>query len=246
VLLVGIVGGSGAGKSWLAERLLKVYGGRAGRLSQDSFYRDRSQVAVKRREAINYDHPRAIDWPLLEKVLQAIKTGRAAEIPIYDFKTHCRKGDGASGRFAVPWVAKELVLVEGLWLLYRRGVRELLDLRIFLDCDEEVRFSRRLARDQAERGRSEESIRRQYERLVAPMHARFVAPQRRHADVVFEKPLAEADVVEITRRIQGLELEMNMDEGELRKENVSPLEGAGSVSEPEVYELRLPSSSPAG
>lgn len=196
--LVAIVGGSGAGKSWLADRLETIFAGQAGRVSLDSFYLDRSHLPVKRREALNFDHPQAIDWPLVEKVLGAIRAGQEIEIPQYDFETHCR------GWKSSRWIPKEVVLVEGLWLLHRAGLRQLFDLSIFLECDVDLRLRRRLARDQAERGRSEDSVRRQFEKLVAPMHERYVAPQRVYAEWVLGKPLTEADVTEIAERIRLL------------------------------------------
>lgn len=209
-ILVAIVGGSGAGKTWLADQLHVFFYPCAGRLSLDSFYLDRSHLPPKERESLNFDHLNAIDWPVLENVLRAIKTGQPAAIPNYDFKTHCRLDK------STPWLPKDLVIVDGLWLLQRAEVWKLFDLTIFLDCERELRFSRRLARDQAERGRTEASIRRQFQTLVAPMHDKFVAPQKPFADLVFEKPLTDAEVGKIAQRIKDL-APLNSQSGSLRK-----------------------------
>jgi uridine kinase len=194
-LVVAITGGSGAGKSWLAQRLLHFYAPRAGRISLDNFYLDRSHLPLRQRDMVNFDHPRAIYWSLFEKVLCKVKDGAQVILPEYDFKTHCRKSGGER------WVPKDIVLVDGLWLLWRKAVRELFDLTIFLDCAEELRLTRRLARDVTERGRSEASVRRQFRESVAPMHEKFVVPQKRLADLVFIKELTQMDEERIVERI---------------------------------------------
>ncbi|PYK96017.1 MAG: uridine kinase [Verrucomicrobia bacterium] len=180
--LVAVVGGSGAGKTWLADQLQKSAGNGVGRLSLDNFYRDRSRLSPARREGINYDHPRAIDWPLVEKALKACRAGRCFRVPRYDFVTHTRQPRREMFR------PKPLNIVEGLWLLLRPSVRALFALRIFIDCPVRVRLARRQARDSAERGRSRESVRNQFWETVSPMHDRYVAPQARWAHVVLESP----------------------------------------------------------
>ncbi len=177
-LLVAIVGGSGAGKSWLAERLETALAGQAARLSLDDFYRDRSHLSPARRARINYDHPRAIDWSALERVLRRVLSGRAARLPCYNFTTHCR---GRTTRLLQP---KPIILLEGLWLLRRPSLRRLFSLSLFLDCPMPTRLERRLQRDQRSRGRTDASVKQQFRAMVEPMHRRFVAPQARWADVV--------------------------------------------------------------
>src|SRR6266478_2144711 len=153
--LIAIVGGSGAGKTWLADRLQQALGPEACCLSLDNFYRDRSHLPPARREQINFDHPRAIDWPCLERVLKDCRAGRATHLPQYNFTSHTRLHTD------LPYRPKTLVIVDGLWLLRRPAVRRLFDLRIFLDAPPRLRFRRRLARDVAERGRSPAAARRQ-------------------------------------------------------------------------------------
>src|SRR5579859_2463241 len=169
--LIAIVGGSGAGKTRLAERLQHALGPRTARLSQDDFYRDLGHLPPSSRVTVNFDHPRAIDWLSFEAVLRDCRAGGATAVPQYNFDTHTRLPEK---RTLIPG---PLVLVEGLWLLWLRQVRDLFDLKIFLDCPEPIRLERRLARDAVERGRTPESVRRQFFRQVAPMHERFVAPQ---------------------------------------------------------------------
>lgn len=180
-LLVAIVGGSGSGKSWLAEKLCVALGRRAARLSLDDFYRDRSQVPPSRRGRINFDHPRAIDWAEFERVLGVCLMGRRARIPCYDFETHSRR---AIVKF-LP--SRPIILVDGLWLLHRRRLRQMFGASIFLECGGKLRLDRRLARDLLSRGRSAASVRRQFRLTVAPMHARFVAPQARRAQLVIRE-----------------------------------------------------------
>lgn len=186
--LVAIVGGSGAGKTWLADRLHQLLGEKAGRLSQDDFYRDQSALPPSRRNQLNFDHPDAIEWPLLERVLQSFAAGRPARVPRYDFRTHCR----LNGTEQVQ--PRPVTLVEGLWLLQSPAMRRTFHLKIFLECPEKVRLRRRLARDVAERGRSPASVRRQFRLTVAPMHRRHVAPQARWADLVLRHPHSEAGI----------------------------------------------------
>lgn len=196
--LVAIVGGSGAGKSWLTDRLQKVFGEKAGRLSLDEFYLDRAHLPARQRAKINYDHPRAIDWPRVEEFLHACRDGRACQRPHYDFKTHTRSV------LSERWTPKPLVLIEGLWLLLRPAIRRLFDFAIYIDCPASLRLRRRLARDLVERGRTRASVRRQFETTVAPMHDLFVAPQAPWADVVLGQPLRDSEIHHLCDQLWAL------------------------------------------
>ena|SRR5437899_249848 len=195
--LVAIVGGSGSGKTWLAERLKKSLGTKALLISQDNFYRDRSHLSLQQRTRINFDNPAAIDWPLFHKVLRAVLNRRATLCPIYDFTTHCRPN---SWRLIRP---RRVILVDGLWLLRSPALRRLFDIRIFLECCQKTRLERRLARDLRTRGRTRESILDQFRRTVEPMHARFVEKQRKWATVVLEEDFAEKEVKTLAAVIRG-------------------------------------------
>jgi uridine kinase len=195
-LLVAIVGGSGAGKTWLAKKLKAALGPDAAHFSLDDFYRDCSRIHPERRVKINFDHPRTIDWEAMEKVLSELRSGRAARLPRYDFKTHCRV------REKTALACKPVVLVDGLWLLHRRSLRRLFGLKIFVDCPARTRRGRRLLRDLRSRGRTRASILQQLKNTVEPMHDRFVAPQRKWADIVLRHTFAPADVRRLARQLR--------------------------------------------
>ena len=192
-----IAGGSGSGKTWLARKLQAAFGRRAARLSLDDFYRDRSCVSPARRARINFDHPRAIAWADVEKVLRALTAGRVARWPGYDFKTHCRT------RRKIILRPHPIVLMDGLWLLRRPSLRRLFRIRIFVEGSKRVRLQRRLERDVRSRGRSQASVLLQFRTTVEPMHIRFVAPQRRWADVVVKSHIGPPEVRELARRIEA-------------------------------------------
>jgi len=195
-LFVAIVGGSGAGKTWLAKMLAAALHPEATRLSLDDFYRDCSRIRPERRAKINFDNPRAIDWPIMEKVLNDLRAGRAARLPRYDFKTHSR----VANKNALDH--KPVVLVDGLWLLHRRSLRRVFALKIFVDCPARTRRGRRLLRDLRSRGRTRASILEQLENTVEPMHARFVAPQQKWADIVLRHNFSVRDVRRLARQLR--------------------------------------------
>ncbi len=197
-ILVAIAGGSGSGKSWLAGRLARALGCGVSRISLDDFYHDLSHLPAPARERVNFDHPRAIDWPRLERVLEDCRAGRATRFPSYNFKTHCRRPRLKRSR------PKPFVICEGLWLLRRPALRRLFHLRIFLEGPARLRLVRRRARDIRERGRSPESVTRQFRRQVAPMHRRFVASQARRADLVLSPPVSARNVRRLVESLQKL------------------------------------------
>lgn len=196
--LVALVGGSGAGKSFLARQLVALLDGEVTHFSLDNFYLDRSRIPVKERASINYDQPEAIDWELFEQVLQDCKAGHRYQLPAYDFATHTRTEDPT-------WHTPErLVLVNGLWLLYPSNIRTQFDFSIFLDCSESLRLFRRLARDVGERGRSPDSVRKQFRGMVAPMHKKYVDPQKVRANLVLDETLTPETVASLADRLRAL------------------------------------------
>lgn len=196
-LLVAIVGGSGSGKSFLAKQLKAALGGNAARILLDNFYRDRSSVPLIRRSRLNYDHPRSIDWDGVERALDDVADGRATPLPRYSFRTHCR-----ANRFALLR-PKPVALVDGLWLLHRRSLRRRFTMSIFIRCDSRTRLKRRLTRDCRSRGRTAQSVREQFTRCVEPMHARFVAPQERWADLILEGHFGAREVRYLARELRA-------------------------------------------
>jgi uridine kinase len=193
--LIAIVGGSGSGKSWLAEKLQAALRPGVARFSLDDFYRDRSHLSPARRARINYDHPRAIDWTSFELVLRACLAGRPARLPCYDFKTHRRL------RRVKLLKPGAIVLVDGLWLWRRPALRRLFALKVFLECSTRTRLRRRLGRDLRSRGRTRASIERQFRQTVEPMHRRYVLPQLRWADRTFSENFTEHQVAVLAAEI---------------------------------------------
>ncbi|MBC8096599.1 MAG: uridine kinase [Akkermansiaceae bacterium] len=193
--LVAIVGGSGSGKTWLAEKLQSVLGGQAARISLDDFYRDQSHLSEADRALLNFDHPDAIDWAGLKTVLKELLAGHVAELPCYDFKTHCRE------REVLALEPKPVVFVDGLWLLHHSSLRELFGLKIFIDCPVQTRLRRRIDRDLISRGRTRASVEKQFNETVEPMHREFVAPQKRWADVVMPYDLTEYDARQLAGKL---------------------------------------------
>ncbi len=186
-LLVAIVGGSGSGKTWLAEKLQSALNPHAARISLDDFYRDHSHLSEADRALLNFDHPEAIDWAALRTVLEELLAGHPAQLPCYDFKTHCRE------RRIQTLDPKPVVIVDGLWLLHPPSLRALFNLKIFIDCPVQTRLRRRIDRDVVSRGRTRASVEKQFNETVEPMHQQFVSPQKRWADVVLPYDLTEYD-----------------------------------------------------
>jgi uridine kinase len=174
--VVGIAGGSGAGKSTLARELARAAGS-ALVVEVDWYYRDLSHLPAAERAEWNFDHPDALDWDLLRDHVRNLQSGRAVRRPVYDFVSHTRLPHG------VDLQPQPLAVVEGILALHDPALRELLDLKIFVEAPRDLRLSRRLRRDVAERGRSDRSVRLQFERTVDPMHELFVAPSGGFADL---------------------------------------------------------------
>ncbi len=193
-LIVGVAGGSGSGKTTVARNLILALGSEhVALVEQDAYYRDRQDLSPAERAALNYDHPNAIDEELLAAHLLALRAGRAIDAPLYDFVTHLRRPET---RLISP---QPCVVVEGILILASVRIRSLLDLKLFVDTDADLRFIRRLRRDLAERGRTVESVVEQWESTVRPMHLQFVEPSRRHADLILpeggENPAALGVIV---------------------------------------------------
>ena len=177
--LLGVAGGSGSGKTTVAERLAGLVGGTdLALLRLDAYYRDRNHLPFEERAAINYDHPDAFDWPLLLDHVHALADGLPVQVPVYDFATYLRLPE------RVTVTPARIVVVEGILVLYEPELRERFNLKVFVDTDADVRFIRRLERDVAQRERSTESVIEQYLATVRPSHQQFIEPSKRHADVI--------------------------------------------------------------
>lgn len=177
--VVGVAGGTGSGKTTVAERLAVLMGrGSLSLVKLDAYYRDRSSLPFEDRVGIDYDHPDAFDWPLLLGHLRALVDGLAVESPVYDFAQHVRSPDTTRIESA------RIVVVEGILVLYEEELRNMFDLRVFVDTDADVRLLRRIQRDVADRGRTIDSVMAQYLATVRPGHLQFVEPSKRYADVI--------------------------------------------------------------
>jgi uridine kinase len=176
ITIIGVAGGSGSGKTTFARRLLDHCGPDfCAILSQDNYYLDQSANFVEDGGAVNFDHPNSLEFGLLAAHLAELKAGLTVEVPIYEFATHTRRTD------TVRFEPRPLVLVDGILFLDQPEVRAQLDSAVFIDIPEPVRFERRLRRDVAERGRTPEGVKAQWERQVQPMHLQFVEPSKTHA-----------------------------------------------------------------
>jgi uridine kinase len=178
-LVIGIAGGSGSGKTTVAQTILQRVGpDRISFLQHDAYYKDLSGLPPTQRAEVNFDHPNSLENELLIQHIQQLKKGLAVEVPIYDFSTHSR----TNRTFTVQ--ARSVILVEGILIFAESVLRGMLDVKIFVDTDSDLRFIRRLQRDIAERGRTTESVVKQYLSTVRPMHLDFVEPSKRYADVI--------------------------------------------------------------
>jgi uridine kinase len=197
---VGVSGGSGSGKSTFIGKMLELLGSENATVIQhDAYYYDLSHLSLEEREQQNFDHPGALETDLLTTHLGELLEGHSVDIPVYDFSTHTRKG---STRSVSP---KGVVFVEGILLLTDPVLRSLLDLTIYLEVAEEVRLSRRMRRDVAERGRTPNSVLNQYLTTVKSMHEQYVHPSRDYADLVIKFELIDQDLLQrIAGQIRGL------------------------------------------
>jgi len=178
-LVVGVAGGTGSGKSTVGRRLIEALGrDNVAYLDQDSYYRDLGHISKDERRTQNFDHPDAIEFPLFAEHIRCLRDGEEIEKPDYSFTLHTRTGRSTRVRPA------EVILVEGILVLADEEIRDAMDIKIFVDADDDIRLSRRLVRDIQERGRTIEDVLDQYMGTVRPMHLAFVEPSKRYADVV--------------------------------------------------------------
>ncbi|KAI9023125.1 uridine kinase [Hyaloraphidium curvatum] len=199
--VIGIAGGSGSGKSTLAAAVAARLGpSKCTMLAQDRYYRDQSARFDRDGGSVNFDHPDAIDFPLLAEHLHKLRQGKAVDAPRYDFATHSRE------RTADRLDPRPFVVLDGILVLSRPEILPLLDAKVFVDAPEEVRFARRLTRDVRERGRTEEGVMAQWEAQVKPMHDEFVQPGARNADLVLSGTgELEEEVEAVMALLEGLE-----------------------------------------
>ncbi|AXA35821.1 MAG: uridine kinase [Candidatus Sumerlaea sp.] len=177
-MLLGIAGGTGSGKTLVAKSIGEAVGKQVVILGLDSYYLDRSDLPFEERAKINYDHPDAFDIPLLLEHLHKLMRGEAIEMPVYNYAAHARAPE------TIHVEPAPIIIVEGILVLAIPALRDMMNVRIFVDTDADVRFIRRLSRDVKERGRSLQSVIDQYLNVVRLMHLEFVEPSKRYADII--------------------------------------------------------------
>ncbi|MBT3337510.1 MAG: uridine kinase [Anaerolineae bacterium] len=178
-LVIGIAGGSGSGKTTVAQEILnRVGAARIAFLQHDAYYKDLSGLPPVQKAAVNFDHPNSLETELLIQHIEELRKGQQVKVPIYDFSRHGR----TEKTFDV--LPRGVILVEGILIFAEPDLRKLFDVKIFVDTDDDIRFIRRLERDIAERGRTTENVIKQYVSTVRPMHLEFVEPSKRYADVI--------------------------------------------------------------
>jgi uridine kinase len=199
-LTIGIAGGTGSGKTTVAKAILDRVGAEhIAFFPHDAYYKDLSALPASRRVQRNFDHPDSLDTSLLVQHIRQLKAGQPIDLPVYDFVTHTRTSQ------TVRLEPKLVIMVEGILIFVEQILRELFDIKIFVDTDADIRFIRRLQRDIIERGRTSESVIQQYLDTVRPMHLEFVEPSKRYADIIIpEGGLNTVALDMVVARIQAL------------------------------------------
>jgi uridine kinase len=178
-MIIGVAGGSGSGKTTVVREIIRNVGrSQVTVIHHDSYYRDVKDLPFEERIKINYDHPDSLETSLLIRHLRALNEGLSVEVPVYDFTAHLRAPETETME------PRKVIIVDGLLILWDRELRDLMDIKVFVDTDADLRFIRRLSRDIQERGRSAESVIEQYITTVRPMHLEFVEPSKRYADII--------------------------------------------------------------
>ena len=178
ILVIGIAGGTGSGKTTLMENIISRFSGMVTVLSHDNYYKCRDDLTYEQRCLINYDEPDALETDLMACHLDELRHGRAIDCPVYDFTQHNRSEK------TVRVNPKNVIIVDGILIFENKPLRDLMDIKIFVDTDADVRLCRRILRDVKERGRTLESVLSQYQNTVKPMHEKYVEPSKRFADIV--------------------------------------------------------------
>ena len=178
ILVIGIAGGTGSGKTTLMKRLVERFSADVTVLSHDNYYRRRDDMPFEERCKVNYDEPAALETDLMARHLDALRRGQAIDCPVYDFSQHNRSNE------AVRIEPKRVIIVEGILIFENKQLRDLMDIKIFVDTDADIRLCRRIRRDVRERGRTLESVIEQYQTTVKPMHEKYVEPSKRYAHIV--------------------------------------------------------------
>ncbi|MGV8025114.1 MAG: uridine kinase [Anaerolineaceae bacterium] len=199
-IIIGIAGGTGSGKTTVANVILDAVGRhRIAYLPHDAYYRDLTDLPPVQKAEVNFDHPNSLETGLMIEHVKELKAGRSVDIPVYDFSTHSRTAK------TIRVEPQRVIIVEGILIFAEKKLRELFDMKLFVDTDPDIRFIRRLQRDIAERGRTMSTVINQYLGTVRPMHLEFVDPSKRYADVIIpEGGLNQVAMDMVIARIEAL------------------------------------------
>ena len=178
ILVIGIAGGTGSGKTTLMDNLIGQFPDQVTILSHDNYYRRHDNLTYEQRCKLNYDEPASLETDLMARHLEALRRGQAVECPVYDFAIHNRREE------TIHLEPRRVIIVEGILIFENRELRDLMDIRIFVDSDADIRLCRRIKRDVEKRGRSLQSVLQQYQQTVKPMHERYVEPSKKYAHLV--------------------------------------------------------------
>lgn len=179
MIIIGIAGGTGSGKTTVVRKIVNsLKPGEVVLLPQDSYYKDSSHVLAELRQQINFDHPDAFDWPLLLQHIQMLKEGKSIEQPVYHYQTSSRLAE------TIHVEPRPVIIIEGILALCDPDLRNMMDLKIFVDADPDERLIRVIQRDVVERGRTAEAVMERYTRVLKPMHQQFIEPTKRYADLI--------------------------------------------------------------
>lgn len=196
MLIIGIAGGTGCGKTTVVNQLLdQLPEGEVGVISQDSYYKDTSHLSYDERVKINFDHPRSIDFELLESHLKVLKNGDTIQQPVYSFVKHNRTGD------TIRTLPRKVMIVEGILILTNPELRNMFDIKIFVHADSDERLIRRLKRDISERGRDIDEVLSRYQNTLKPMHQQFIEPMKEYADIIIPNNKYNTVAVDIVKTI---------------------------------------------
>jgi len=199
-LIIGICGGTGSGKTTVSEKILESLEDRVVYLQHDYYYRDLTHLSLDDRRKVNYDHPDSLESTLLEEHLRELKAGRAIDRPDYDFTLHNRRPE------KIKVAPKPLIVVEGILIFESAELRALMDLKVFVDTDADLRLLRRMRRDIVERGRTPHSVMDQYLATVRPMHLEFVEPSKRYADIIIPEGYNPVSVEMLVKAVWSMML----------------------------------------
>lgn len=192
--IIGIAGGTGSGKTTVVRKIMEtLQGENVAVIPQDSYYNDNTHISMEDRKKINYDHPSAFDWDLLREQIQQLREGKAIEQPTYDYITSNRMKE------TVHVEPCEVIIIEGIMTLYKKEMRDLMDLKIFVDADTDVRLIRNIQRDTVERGRTTQMVIDRYLEVLKPMHEEFIEPTKRYADLIIPQGGYNQQAIDIMR-----------------------------------------------